>query len=57
MPATSGGQWHARQPFRHEHILHASDRQAEQLRADHHRDVFGELSAIAFVLLCHGYAA
>ena len=35
-------QRHPRQPFRHEHVLHPRDRQAEQLAADHGGDVFGD---------------
>ena len=36
------GQRHAGQPIGHEHVLHARDRQAEQLAADHRGDVFGD---------------
>ena len=38
-------QRHPRQAIRHEHILHAEDRQAEHLIADRHRDVFGASAA------------
>ena len=35
-------QRHPRQAVRHEHVLHAEDRQAEHMIADRHRDVFGD---------------
>src|SRR5712691_6703633 len=46
-------QRHPGQALRHEHVLHPRDRQAEQLAAQQHRDVFDHGFTIGIVLNAH----